>query len=401
MTMYRLFIILICLSTLASARAADGPLLDSMDEVRFRSPKEKGKAELVEGKVGKAVRFSFDKDARGVFFTSALRGSAAWDRAAGISFWVKGDGSDSCGGLELIYDDDFAVRYDFVFPIKSKEWVKVVVPWRDFVPVLPGAKSRPLDPEKGNKPSRISALWVGRWWYWGDYPSHSFAIDEIRLEEKIDADTTDYRPKESPLARTLTKLKAGKPVTIVTMGDSLTDFRHWANRETSWPVLVKKQLEAKHKSEVTIINPAIGGTELRQNVALIPRWLAKAPEPDLVTICFGGNDWGSGMRGEQFQETCSDAIDRVRRATKGKADVLLLTTVPSVERWTTMAELAEACRKAARDRHAGLGDVEKAFHEAGKKNKDSLFVRDKTHLGPAGHALTARTVLEAIESAAR
>src|SRR5579883_2966158 len=159
MPMHHLLMVLTALSAIPSARAADSLVLDSMDEIRFRSPKDRGKAELVDGKVGKAVRFSFDKDARSVFFTSALRGSPAWDRAAGISFWVKGDGSDSCGGIELIYDNDFAVRYDFVFPIKNKEWVKVVVPWRDFVPVLPGARSQPLDLEKGNKPSRVSALW--------------------------------------------------------------------------------------------------------------------------------------------------------------------------------------------------------------------------------------------------
>ena len=127
----------------------------------------------------------------------------------------------------------------------------------------------------------------------------------------------------------LAKLKAGKPVTIVTMGDSLTDTHHWANREVNWPALLKQRLEEKYKTQVTIVNPAIGGTQLRQNLVLIPTWLAKAPEPDLVTICFGGNDWDAGMRGKQFRETCADAVDRVRRATKGKADVLIVTTVPS------------------------------------------------------------------------
>ena len=52
-----------------------------------------------------------------------------------------------------------------------------------------------------------------------------------------------------------------------------------------------------------------------------------------MTVCFGGNDWEAGMRGEQFRRACADAIDRVRRATKGKADVLLLTTVPAAARW--------------------------------------------------------------------
>ena len=134
------------------------------------------------------------------------------------------------------------------------------------------------------------------------------------------------------------------------MGDSLTDTHHWANREVNWPSLLKKRLEEKYKSPVTIINPAIGGTQLRQNLVLIPTWLAKAPEPDLVTLCFGGNDWDAGMRGKQFRESYRDAADRIRRTTKGKADVLIVSTVPSAARWGAVAELAEACRQAAHDR---------------------------------------------------
>ena len=56
------------------------------------------------------------------------------------------------------------------------------------------------------------------------------------------------RRQGPPLARVLAKLKAGQPITVVTMGDSLTDTHHWANRETNWPALLKEQLEAKYKS---------------------------------------------------------------------------------------------------------------------------------------------------------
>ena len=390
------------LGALAAARAADDFLIDSMDEVHFHPPKEKATVEAVEGKVGKAVRFAFDGGPRyagGAFCTSNLHGAPAWDRAAGLSFWLKGDGSDNFGGLELVYDD-FGVRYDYAFPLKSKEWTKVVVPWRDLVPVLPGPKSRPLDPTGDNKPSHISAIFFGKWWYWGDYPAYSFAVDDIRLEEKIAVDDADTKPDGAPLARVLAKLKAGQPVTIVTMGDSLTDTHHWANRETNWPALLKERLEAKYKSPVTIVDPAIGGTQLRQNEALIPTWLPKAPEPDLVTICFGGNDWDAGMRGKQFRAANAEAVDRVRRATKGKADVLIVTTVPQAARWGALAELAEACRQAARDRNAGLADAEKAFQAASKEEAErgKWYVKDATHLSPAGHALMAQTVQEAVEA---
>ncbi len=393
--------VLIALAALGAARAADGPVLDTMDTLRFQPPRQKGRAELVEGKFGKALRFSVDEGAPGAFFTSNLRGTPAWDEAAGLSFWVRGDGSDHFGGIELIYDDDYAVRYDCAFPLKNKEWTKVALAWRDFVPVLPGPKSKPLDPHTGNRPSKVTGLWFGKWWYWGDYPAVSFAIDDLRLEPAIDLDQSDYRPEGAPLKRVLAKLHAGKPVTIVTMGDSLTDYRHWANRQIAWPKLLQKQLEEKYKSKVSIVNPAIGGTQLRTNLVLIPRWQAQAPEPDLVTLCFGGNDWDAGMRGEQFRESYRDAVDRIRRATRGKADVLILTTVPSAARWDTTAELAEACRRAAHDRNAGLADADRAFRAAGKDDKDRLYVVDRTHLSPAGHALLAKTVQEAIEAAGR
>src|SRR4051794_36987219 len=99
----------------ALLRAGDSGLIASMDEVRFTAPKDKGQVVLVEGKSAKAHRFSFAKGARSAFATSNLRGSPAWDKAAGFSFWVQGDGSDAFGGLELIYDNDFAVRYDYCF----------------------------------------------------------------------------------------------------------------------------------------------------------------------------------------------------------------------------------------------------------------------------------------------
>lgn len=392
---------LLALLPLGLVGAADeGSIIDSFEQNRFR-PTDKGKLELIEGKVGKAMRFSFPEKCQNDFFMNASKGTPAWDEAAGFSFWVKGDGSDHCGGLQFIYDDDFSVRYDYLFPIKNTEWTKITVAWRDLVPVLPGAKSVPLDAKTGNKPSKLSALWVGKWWYWRDYASHSFALDELRLEKTIDRDEADYRPAGSPLARTLAKLKAGQQVTVVTMGDSLTDTQHWANRQVSWPALLQKQLQEKYKAEVTIHNPAIGGTQLRQNLILLPRWQQKVAEPDLVTVCFGFNDWDSGMRGEQFALSCVDAVDRIRRATKGKTEVLLLTTVPAVERWRTAAELAEACRKAAKERNAGLADVEEAFLAAGKTDKEKLFVKDKVHLSPEGHEVMARTVLQTLEAAAK
>ena len=384
----------------APAHSDDTSVITSMDEPRFRPPKEKGSAGQVEGKVGKAVRFRFEEDARSLFFTSNIRGTPEWDRAAGFSFWVRGDGTDGFGGLQFIYDDDFAVRYDLCFPVKGTEWTKVAVAWRDMIPVLPGPRAKPLGTLDGNPPSKLSALWFGKWWYWGAYPALTVVIDEIRLESTIDRDARDDRPDGPPLGRVRTKLKEGRPVTIVTLGDSLTDKRHWANREVAWVDLLKDRIR-KFGSDATVVNPAIGGTQLRQGLVLIPRWLDQTPEPDLVTILFGGNDRDAGIRGEEFERTCADAVDRIRRATKGKADVLILTTIPSAAHPEATGELAEACRRASRDRNAGLADTAGAFHAPGNEGRDRLFAGDRVHLSREGHGVVAEAVLEAIEATGR
>ena len=379
------------------ALAHDGALIASMDEMRFQAPKAKGRSDLVEGKVGKALRVQFDQDASSTFFTSNIHGTPEWDRTEGFSFWVKGEGTDGFGGIELIYDEDYSLRYDYCFSVKGTTWKKIEVAWRDLIPVLPGPRAKPLGTPDGNAPAKLSGFWIGKWWYWRDYPAIAFTIDEIRLEPTIDSNRDRVAlPQGGSLDRVRALLKAGKPITIVTMGDSLTDKRHWANREICWVDLLKQQMHEKYNSNVTIVNPAIGGTQLRQNVVLIPRWLDTAPSPDLVTIFFGFNDWDAGMRGEEFRGACDDAVDRIRRATKGKTDVLIMTTNPAASRWMEASELAEACRLAARDRHAGLADTEHAFRAAGLVDRNRLFVDDRVHLSRKGHELVAEAVLTAI-----
>ena len=139
----------------------------------------------------------------------------------------------------------------------------------------PGSRTfgPPVDAKQGYAPNRFRNVWVGKWFYWREHPACSFSIERMALEKHIDRDATDYRPKEPGLPRLLAKLKARQPVTIVTMGDSLTDKHHWANRERIWAEELVAQLKKTYGSEVTLVNPAIGGTTLSQNVILMPRWL--------------------------------------------------------------------------------------------------------------------------------
>jgi lysophospholipase L1-like esterase len=359
-----------------------------------------GTAELVEGKLGKAVKFSFIEAAGAGSFSARVQGSSAWDEAAGFSMWVKGDGSKSWGGIELIDKDDYGLRYAYCFPIDSTEWRKIVVPWSDLTPELAGPMVGPKA-KGGFAPSRFGTFSFGKWFFWRDYPAESYTIDQVGLEASIPAPArVEFTPG---LARLRAKLERHEPVTIVTMGDSVTDEHHWANRQVVWHKLLAKALEAKYGSRVTIVNPAIGGTALSQNMVLMPRWQAEAPSPDLVTVWFGYNDWDSGVRGERFAEYLRVAVERIRRQTAGKADVLLITPCPGHERWETMMELEQAVRDVAREQKTGLADAAAAFRAAGSADealKREYWVSDKVHLAPRGHELVRDMVMGAIGGAA-
>jgi lysophospholipase L1-like esterase len=383
-----------------AGEAAPGAVVFDMDTVRHKPGEVEGPdktkvpvgtVELVDGREGKACRFTFREGAKGGFFTGWAAATPEWDEAEGLSFYVKGDGSASWGGLELIDGSDYGLRYGFCFPIDSTEWTRVFVAWRDLLP----ERSGPLvDAKSGYAPSRFRNVWLGKWYYWREYPAHAFAIDQVRLEQRIPGPPDPPVPDDG-LARVRALVKAGKPVTIVTMGDSLTDKRHWANREMLWAEALAADLKKKCGVEVRLVNPAIGGTTLTQNLILMPRWLKDVPQPDLVTVCFGYNDWDNGVRGERFAEYLRAGVDRIRRLTGGRADVLLMTTCPAHGRWETMDELAAAVRAVAAEKHTGLADIAAAFRQAGSPDealRQGYWAWDKTHLGPRGHAVVAETV---------
>ncbi len=387
--------VLLITAVVTSVLTAESPVLDSFDEVTPTAGNDKVRVEAVDGYAGKAVQLSFSEGCINTYAMGRVRGKPEWDQAAGISFWVKGDGSTALGALQFVWNEDYAVRYDASFPISSREWTKVVIPWSDLIPVAANEKSVPLDPKGDHKPSQLGQIWFGKWWYWRDYPAQGYAIDDLRLEPAIVSTAVDYKPSGPPLARVLAKLAAGQPITVVTMGDSLTDVRHWTNRTTNWPAFFRDGVQERWKSAVTLVNPAIGGTELKQNLVLIPRWTAATPKPDLVTICFGFNDWSSGMRPARFKPALVDAIRRVRKATAGGSDVLVIATLPGIPLWDELGGLAQAARDAATQENAGLCDGYATFLAAAKDGgRERLYVDDKVHLSPLGQQTLAKAVLE-------
>lgn len=391
--------------TAIRAAAEDAPVIMDMDTARLKpGDVEKdgqklpiGTVEVVDGKIGKACKLSFTQEVAG-FMSAWVNPTVKYEEYDGISFYVKGDGSKNWGGLHLIDGEDYGLRFSYCFPIDSTDWVKITIPWRDLVPDLTGTA---IDAKTGYNPSKLRTVMFGKWFYWGTWPKVSYTIDHLALEKKIELDNTDYTPKGGPLARVQAKLKDKKPITLVTMGDSLTDRKHWANREVVWAEMLTKQLKEKYGSEVTWVNPALGGTTLSQNLIVMPRWVAQAPSPDLVTVWFGGNDFDTKVTPERFKEYLRLAVDRIRRQTKGSADILLMTTCPGHARWDAYKDLAQAARDVAKEKNCGVADVEADFRKAGSADEamtQKYWAWDKVHLGAKGHEVARDCVLKALET---
>jgi lysophospholipase L1-like esterase len=363
-----------------------------------------GTAVPLDGRFGKACKFSFVESTGPQFFTAFIRPAENWDEYEGFSFWLKGDGSKNFGGLEFIDAEDYAMRYGYCFPIESTEWIKITVPWSELMPELASPlvdAGHHAQRGRGVAPSRFRNLFIGKWFYWREHPACSFTIERLALEKHVARGAPAGVPKEPGLPRVLAKLKAKQPVTMVTMGDSLTDKRHWANHDKLWAEELVKRLKAAYGSEVTLVNPAIGGTTLSQNIVLMPRWLRAAPQPDLVIIWFGGNDWDGGVRGQRFKEYLEVAVDRIRRDTKGQAEVLIMTTCPGFAAWDTRNELCQAACEVARERKTGFVDAAGAFHRAGSREealKRKYWAWDNVHLGPGGHDLIVEIVAAGLAS---
>ena len=97
------------------------PTIAKPQEVEGKDKKKVpiGTIEVVDGKSGKAAKLTFPNGTGS--FTCPLKATPEWNQTDGFSFWVKGDGSDSLGGIELI-DDTYAMRYAYAFPIDSTDW---------------------------------------------------------------------------------------------------------------------------------------------------------------------------------------------------------------------------------------------------------------------------------------
>ena len=317
-----------------------------------------------------------------------------WDKYQGISFYVKGDGSD-CWSPVAISNSYGSYSYVYFVPLKSTEWVKYTVAWRDFIPEgFAGLIGEP----NGIPPCGINELRVGcRWniWYNNDkIPAHTLTLANVVLEPVVAVDNTPYKP--APFSKVLDKLRKREKLIIQFQGDSITagtSLRDKVNERYS--IKTEELLREWLKTEnIICVNRAVGGARTNDERAWLNRDFS-GKTPDLVTLWIGYNDRSGTAAASYYKSAVSDYIDRVCAKTKGQAAILLFATGAGAgARFTMMDEFAQTIRDLAKERGIECFDVNAHMKAVGKLPLGEKYMADTAHPNAAGHQFVADKLCE-------
>ena len=138
----------------------------------------------------------------------------------GISFRVRGDGSDEWGCIGINNGLRFGGVY--YFPVKSTDWVEYRVAFSDMAPACDHTPGLPRTIAVGD----LGSLSLGDRWKIGtgnlDRPTFRYEVTDLKLLPEIPARFEAKPLRPMPLRDAVAKMKKGEQVRIVCFGDSIT-----------------------------------------------------------------------------------------------------------------------------------------------------------------------------------
>jgi len=331
-------------------------------------------------------------------------GCAAWEKSAGLSFWVKGDGSDLYGCLAVgpagakSWEHNFGNSSSYVhyFPLKNTAWHKVTVAWRDFVPEedypaigVPG----------GMSPVAIRVIRLGSRWAIhhssAKIPRHEYSIGPIQFEKTVP--TLNAKTALAPFAGVVAKLKKKQPVRILCLGDSITSGQGVQAGERYADRLQEKLRTMFGYDGIVVECRGVGAARITDARAWVDRDF-DGVDADLITIMYGTND-SVIYKPDFFAQTLNDYLDRIAVVTHGKTAVFLLTTIPGgQDRYRTADPLAQAIREVAALRGLPCCDLQKAYYDLGETKARAML--PTVHPTAEGHELMATMMADFIQISA-
>ena len=397
---------------IASIACAQTKLIDSMDDpATWKSNHDDKRITFLpdpEPKEGRgAVRFDSQVATTFAICYRTFTPDADWNGYDGFAFWVKGDGSENFGCMR-IQAGNWNKAWLGNFPLKDTGWHEVKLAWGDLVPA--GASVPELGTADAFRPGDINLIAFGKSWNFNTRhqgPKLAFSVDELRLMKGLKPSRPRRAVETFPAVATVAaKMKAGNPVTILALGDSITWGTSAGGNANAYPARLGEMLRKHYANDkITVVSAAIGGSTTAKG----RQWLnrdVRGTEADLITIMFGFNE----MPGKpEDRETATKAFTRnlvnyaeeAAGVMKAAPACVLLATIPgNGKHWESLDCYAEGVRQLRREHpNITVADVNAHFKKMGFEKFKTLMA-DGAHPNREGQQEMAKVVFEAVTGVA-
>ncbi len=208
----------------------------------------------------------------------------------------------------------------------------------------------------------------------------------------------DSAQSASILPRLAEKLAAAQPVTIVSLGDSVTGVYYHTGGRRAYPEMLQIALEkASPGAKVTVINAGVSGNSTQDALKRLQKDVLDH-KPDLVTVMLGLNDMVRVPIAD-YQANLKTMIEKCRGI---GAEVLLCTPNAVIESGgrptAKLVEYCDAMKEVGKKRNVPVCDCYAAH--AALRERDPLAWRlmmsDGIHPNMDGHKLNAIAICRSI-----
>lgn len=195
------------------------------------------------------------------------------------------------------------------------------------------------------------------------------------------------------LRNTLTKLKNGRPVTVVCWGDSVTEGYSASSPDKNYVGLLVSYLKNTYPdTQINVINSGIGASSTESRREEFDNEVL-SHNPDLITVEFINDIY---MPTDQISSNWHEFISRAR-AHNPEIEFILLTPTFMMQEWMDRFDPAVAImRNVAKDAGVALGDTTNIWaHLQGLGMPyETLLANNINHPDDLGHEFFAATLME-------
>ncbi|MFM7188715.1 MAG: SGNH/GDSL hydrolase family protein, partial [Armatimonadota bacterium] len=146
------------------------------------------------------------------------------------------------------------------------------------------------------------------------------------------------------------KLRAGKPLRVTVLGDSISTGANASGAtgaapwQPPYPQLLADALQQKYRSAVTVANFSVGGMDVRWGLTQLDK--VERSVPDLLVLAFGMNDASGRRSPEEYARMSNEIVMGIQKRLPKCEVVLVATMTGNPDRSYAAPELYQKYRDA-------------------------------------------------------